>query len=555
MSNIEWCSFVTMNDVDEMEEFWTKEINKCLDQCAPWKQRQIKQKRCSLPKDIQEVIKKKKQLHKVHQINVLNGNVDLEVQKQLKKHMNYCNKLIKKAVRENNGTNITSKSSINEIWNCINDILKPENTGKNTIKIETENQLIEDPNELAEKFNLFFKEKIENLSAGIKKDVDVDPFSKLREKHLGSNLNFKLKTVSEKEVLKILKTMKQKRSYGVDGISSEVLKLGAEVLVVPLTYIINFSIVTGKYPTNWKLAKVIPLFKKGDKKLLKNYRPVSLLSVAGMVLERIFAIQVEEHFESDKLFGEFQFGFRKNKSTISELLTLFDSIMEAKEDKKEILVLLYDLSSAFDTVSSEILLSKLKIYGFDNHALKWMKSYMDGRKQQVTISGKMSSIQEMNTGTPQGSRLSPLLFICLMADMNLWIENSKLSNFADDTQSIVISDTVEEALEITAKEANNVISFFGCNNLVNNANKAAVLYNSKGTGRQITLENIGGENINSTDTEKLLGLHLNSGFGWKTHVDKISIDLKRRIGLLRRIRNRVPINKLVIIAEIFSTQE
>ena len=218
----------------------------------------------------------------------------------------------------------------------------------------------------------------------------------------------------------MLRSLKQKRSYGHDGISSEILKLGADILVVPLTYIINFSILTGKFPNNWKLAKVVPLHKKGDKKLLKNYRPVSLLCTPGMILERVVAIQIEEYFESNKLLGSFHFGFRKNKSTVSELLTLFDTILEAKENKKEIMVLLYDLSGAFDTVSHEMILSKLEIYGLDTHALKWLKSYLVERRQFVTVSGEMSSSQEMNIGTPQGSRLSPLLFLCLMADMDLW---------------------------------------------------------------------------------------------------------------------------------------
>ena len=93
-----------------------------------------------------------------------------------------------------------------------------------------------------------------------------------------------------------------------------------------------------------------------------------------------------------------------------ELFTLFDSILEAKEAKNEI-----DLSSAFDTVSHEVLLNKMEIYGFNKHTLKWLKSYLDGRKRFVTISGKMSNPQEMKTGTPQGSRMSPLLFIILMA--------------------------------------------------------------------------------------------------------------------------------------------
>ena len=216
-----------------------------------------------------------------------------------------------------------------------------------------------------------------------------------------SHLNFNLKTVSEKDVLKILKSLKPKKSYGLDGISSEVLKLGAEVLVVPLTYIINSSILQGKYPTNWKVAKVVPLHKKGDRKSLKNYRPVALLSVAGMILERVVALQIEKFFESNRLFGSFQFGFRNKKSTISEMLTVFDTLLEAKEKKKEILLILYDLSSAFDTVNHEILLTKLQLYGLNKHAIKWIKSYLENRKQMVAVCGQLSSTQDIDIGTPQ----------------------------------------------------------------------------------------------------------------------------------------------------------
>ena len=117
-------------------------------------------------------------------------------------------------------------------------------------------------------------------------------------------------------------------------------------LVVPLTYIVNSSITTGKYPSLWKIAKVIAVHKKGDKKLLKNYRPVSLLAVAGMILEKIVALQIEEFFENNGLLGSFQFAFRRNKGTISELLTLLDILLEAKEMKREIMIILYDLSAA-----------------------------------------------------------------------------------------------------------------------------------------------------------------------------------------------------------------
>ena len=555
LSKIEWESLANMNDINDMEEFWTSQINKCLNILAPVKTRKVKQKMFCLPKDVRAAIHRKKHLQKQHQSMVQIGKADLDLEREFKKQKNYCNKLIKKAVREKNCQNVTSDSTTKQIWNSVNDILKPEGISRNHLKIQTDDKLIDSPSELAEIFNDFFKNKVDNLASSIKKDVKIDPLSKLRQRLHGFNSKFKLKTVNEKSVLKIMKLLKSKKSCGHDGISSEILKLGANVLVTPLTYIINTSIKTGKYPERWKLAKIIPLHKKGDKKLLKNYRPIALLSVTGMVLEKIIALQIEEYFEKNKLFGSFQFGFRRNRNTISELLTVFDTLLEAKELKKEIIMLLYDLSAAFDTVSHEILLAKFALYGFDSNAMKWMKSFLDQRKQTVAVNEKISSEKEINIGTPQGSRLSPLLFVCLMADMDLWTRNSLLANFADDTQSIIINENLEEAIETTTEEANNVITFFGCNNLVNNADKAAVICNSRGQGTQITVNNIGGENLISTSSEKLLGLHLNSDFQWNIHIEKISIELKQRICILKRIKQRVPKEKLMIIAEgIFNSK-
>jgi hypothetical protein len=281
-----------MIDVDEMEKLWTTKINHSLNFVAPWESRKMKNKRFCLPKEIQNEIKKHKDLQRQLQTKVQNGEVDLELEKKYKKHNNYCNKMIKKSVREKTGQNITNVSNVQEVWKSVNDILKPERISKNTLKIETDDKLIEDPLQLAETFNMFFKDKVENLASGIKKNKNIDPLLKLRNKLQDADLKFKLKTVRENKVLEILKLLKSKKSHGHDGISSEVLKLGAKVLVIPLTYIINTSILTGKYPTNWKTAKVIPLHKKGEKNLLKNYRPIALLSVAGMVLERVVAIQI-----------------------------------------------------------------------------------------------------------------------------------------------------------------------------------------------------------------------------------------------------------------------
>ena len=243
------------------------------------------------------------------------------------------------------------------------------------------------------------------------------------------------------------------------------------------------------------------------------------------------------------------YAYRGNRSTTNELITLFDSLLEAKNNNKETALLLYDLSAAFDTLKPQVLLDKLEIYGFDQLSLDWMKSYLTGRKQAVRIGKHTSSEVELTLGTPQGSRLSPLLFSILFADLDLWINKSSLTNFADDTQSCIIADTPEEMEKITREESKAVISFFNSNNLVNNADKAALLYNSKGKAGNITIENIGGKTVKSKDHERLLGLQVNSSFDWKTHIHHLCSTIKQRIGMLRRIKNRLPQEKLQLVAE------
>ena len=128
-------------------------------------------------------------MEKMLKLKMQQGQTDLKLQNDYKKHRNYCNKLIKNAVRVSRGQNITSSNNIKEVWSSINDILRPERLSRSNLKIETEGQVIEEQSELAETFNIFFKEKIEKLAAGIKKDQNIDPLSKLKNKLQNLDLN------------------------------------------------------------------------------------------------------------------------------------------------------------------------------------------------------------------------------------------------------------------------------------------------------------------------------------------------------------------------------
>ena len=417
-------------DVDDIVNYWTESVQNVLDLLAPKKSKSIgKKKKVQLPPSVKQKLQRRNEMAKeISQAE--EGHVSKEMVMEYKKHKNFCNRLVKKVILENEGINITEKSSLNQIWKVIGDVLRPERLATNQLKVMVNDTVSEDPKVISEAFVKFFKKKVDDLAEGIKPTNINDHLAPLRKKFEKSVLKFSFKPVEVHTVRKILKELKSKTSSGPDGISSEILKMGADVLAEPLTAIANKSIETSKFPTSWKEAIVCPLFKKGDRKLLQNYRPVSLLCVAGMVLERACCIQIEEFLEQNNILQSFQFGFRAHKSCISELLTLFDILLEAKEDNKEIALILFDLSAAFDLADHEILLRKCEIYGFTTQAVEWLRSYLKNRSQRVMVSGEISSSVEINRGTPQRSRLSPILFLIIMADLNLHTDKGHLSNFA-----------------------------------------------------------------------------------------------------------------------------
>ena len=189
--------------------------------------------------------------------------------------------------------------------------------------------------EIAEIFNQFFVQKIEDLKENSDTTQIKDPTEKLREKVRSKNLHFTLKTVTEKRVAEVMNEMKKKKSAGMDGISQDILLMGADILAAPLTRVINNSISNGTFPINWKKAMVTPLLKKGDPKEKANYRPVSCLAAASKVLEKIVCQQITRHMETNKLLPESQHGFRSKRSTMTALAEIQRDWTEKLEDQKK----------------------------------------------------------------------------------------------------------------------------------------------------------------------------------------------------------------------------
>ena len=230
--------------------------------------------------------------------------------------------------------------------------------------------------------------------------------------------------------------MKSKNSSGKDEISNKLLKSIKGEISKPLTIIINECLETGIFPDALKVAKVKPLYKKGDNCCFNNYRPISLLPTISKIFERVMFTQLYSYFNNNNLLSEQQYGFRSQHSTELACVKLVDYIIREMDNIKDIKIpaaIFLDLSKAFDTLNFDILLHKLKYYGVDGTSLALIKSYLTNRYQYVPFENSDSELLEIVTGIPQGSILGPLFFSVFINDLVNSSNKFQFLMYADDT--------------------------------------------------------------------------------------------------------------------------
>ena len=345
---------------------------------------------------------------------------------------------------------------------------------------------------------------------------------------------------SESRIKSILSALNVNKAQGPDGINGAVLKHCSDSLVYPLSKMFNLVYNVGCIPSEWKTSNVVPVHKKDDKSDIENYRPISLISLVMKVFERVLYEELLNRTE-DKIDPR-QHGFLRNKSCNTNLLSFTNSVAFTLHDKIGVDVVYFDFAKAFDTVTHDLILNKLKNqYKIDGNLLKLFVNYLQGRKQRVILDNSSSEYIDVLSGVPQGSILGPLLFILFINDIYMGLDNdTNIGLYADDTK-IWRNIYSEHDCAILQKDINTLYDWSIKNRMHFHPEKCKILQihnNEPLCTKLLPLAKhhyfINGEFIEFIECQRDLGVLVNSRFKWDDHQQKVLNKAHQMLGITKR---------------------
>ena len=349
--------------------------------------------------------------------------------------------------------------------------------------------------------------------------------------------------ISQDEIASLILKQNIHKAHGCDNISMAMLKLCPKEISLPLSLIFQKCIDTGKFPDCWKLANVQPVYKKNDRQLKSNYRPISLLPLCGKIFEKIIFDQVYTFLDKNRLISTMQSGFRPGDSCIYQLISITSDIYRNFEKSDETRAVFLDISKAFDKVWHEGLIHKLKSNGISGNLLLFFENYLFNRHQRVTLNGSESTWESISAGVPQGSVLGPLLFLIYINDLTENIK-SQMRLFADDSFIYTPVTDVQVTHEQLVADLETISSWGYQWKMVFNPDitkqAVEVIFSVKKKKPLHPDLNFNGIPVARENSTKHLGAHLDSKLNFSKHITEAVRKATKGLSLLKYLSKYVP---------------
>lgn len=488
--------------------------------------------RCRLSQTVREELASLRELNGLrklfpsHELNILYNNRRKLINKHIQQEKIFYSSSIINAAR--------NKSKA--IWRLVNDSRGGKLKRVRAIELDCGGELVSDTGKLVDIFADYFSKVIDE---------------RMRN-HFGNNISNSC-TVSTGdatssmvflpatglEVSRVIAGLSGGYSTGHDGVSLPFVRRCADVLSESIALLVNLSVDSGVFPDKLKLSTVSPVPKKGDLRDIKNYRPISILSIFSKIFEKIAYNRITSFLDKYSLLSDSQHGFRKGRSTETATTQFIQRVNDELDKNKFVVSIFFDLSRAFDTIHPGFVSEKIEKLGLRGNINKWITSYLTNRNFYVKMGNKKSNLHDVNTGTPQGGVLGPLIFLLYVGDMPDHIREGAMFAYADDT-TIVVSDS--SPVGVCRRIERVIVQFKNwcdSNRLVINLEKTVLVQFRDGT-RCIDIPGltVGGINIKFDRSARLLGTMVDSHLSWEKNVDYIAGKLNSAYYAISTLKNR-----------------
>ena len=324
-----------------------------------------------------------------------------------------------------------------------------------------------------------------------------------------------------KEIEAAIRQLKCKKAPGPDGVTNDMIKHLGPAAKKTLLELFNESWKNGTVPALWKKATIIPIHKKGkDKKDPNSYRPISLLSCLGKVLERVINRRLISFLEERKILSPTQTGYRKHRSTEDQLALIAQEIENTFQEKKKVVSVFFDLTKAFDKVWREGLLLKILESGISGKMYRWIRCFLQDRSARVKLDGHLSKSVKMREGVPQGGVISPTLFLLYINNITTVLPRHVSNTLhAHDLAVWSASEYTTSSAYRIQEAVNKVEQWTNDWGLQISEVKTQATVFSLSTSKEKVAIKLGDKTLPQVETPTFLGVKLDTRLSWKPHIE------------------------------------